>query len=154
MTLCFFVVLTPITAKNKEDEFQREIGIPFSVFEFLFDTLACWIFQLLGWVSSGHVRFEETKLNVHLKEHQDISQKLWEIIFSRLVWSWKNYVILYFVFETQRVLFFLHLEKVYLLLATLRVFSDNNSFSLLMFPANCLSSYVGIICKVICLGIL
>ena len=34
-------------------------------------------------------------------------------------------------------LFFSDSEKFYLLLATLKVFSDHNSFSLLMFSANC-----------------
>ena len=43
-----------------------------------------------------------------------------------------------FVLETQHVLFFLYLENVYLLWATLRVFSDHDLFSLLMLPANCL----------------
>ena len=42
------------------------------------------------------------------------------------------------IFSTQRVLFFLHLQKVYLHLAVLRAFSDHDSFSLLMFPVNCL----------------
>ena len=61
---------------------------------------------------------------------------LWEISFFHLVWSWKSYLILYFVFKTQQVLFFLYLERVYLLWATW-VFShtaDHDSFSLLMFP--------------------
>ena len=42
------------------------------------------------------------------------------------------------IFPTQRVLFFLHLEKVYLHLTVLRAFSDHDSFSLLIFPVNCL----------------
>ena len=83
--------------------------------------------------------FEVTKLKIHLKEHEDISQKLWEILFFNVVLSQKSYLILHFVFETERVLFFLHLEKVYLLLATLRVFSDHNSSSLLIFLANYLT---------------
>ena len=55
----------------------------------LVTALACWVFQFLGWASSGHVRFKDTRLNVHLKEHQNISQKLWEIVFFHLVGSLK-----------------------------------------------------------------
>ena len=42
-----------------------------------------------------------------------------------------------FCLQNTEVLFFLHLERVYLVLATLRVFSDHNSLSLLMFPGKC-----------------
>ena len=66
------------------------------------------------------MRFEETKLNVHIKEHQDISQKLWEIAFpfTSVLKELFN-----FVFRLQNAT-----SSVF---STLRVFSDHNSFSLL-----------------------
>ena len=82
--LCCFDL---ITGRHKEGDYQKENGILFWVHEYLPGILACWEFQLLGWVSSGRVRFEETRLNVHLEEYLDISQNLWEIIFFCLVWS-------------------------------------------------------------------
>ena len=67
------------------------------------------------------MRFEEANLNVRLKEHQDISNNLWEKVFFGLVLSEKSYLTLYFVFKAQQVLSFLHLEKVYLFLVILGV---------------------------------
>ena len=72
----YLCCLDPITDRHKEDEFQIENGIQFLVYECLLGTLPCWVFQFLVWVSSGYTKHGETKLNVHLKEYQDISHKL------------------------------------------------------------------------------
>ena len=101
----------PITDKHKEDELQIENGRPIWVYEYLLGTLASWVFQLLDWVLSGCARIGETKLNIYLKEYQGIWQKLWEFEFFCLVCSQNT---------TNSV--FLHLERIYLLLATLKVF--------------------------------
>ena len=75
--LCCF---DPKTDRHKEDEFQIENGIQFWV-------LGIWMFSwYLTLLSipisrlsfSGYTIFGETKLNVHLKEYQDTSQKLEE----------------------------------------------------------------------------
>ena len=134
---CASLLLRLHNLPYKEDEFQERNGILPWVYECLLGTIACWVFQLLGWVSPGHVRFEQAKLNVRLKEHQDISNNLWEKVFFGLVWSEKSHLILYFVFKAQQVLSFLHLEKVHLFLVILGVSWDHDSFSLL-FLANCL----------------
>ena len=108
------------------------------IYECLLGTLACWVFQLLSWISSGHVRFEETKLSVHLKEHQDIFTEVVgndPFLSSFILKELFNFV---FCLQNTTSSVFSTFENVYLLLATLKVFSDDNSFSLLMFSANCL----------------
>ena len=52
-----------------------------------------------------------------------------ELVFFNLVWFWKSHLIS--GLRNIKIMFFLHLEKFYLLLATPRVFSGHGSFSLL-----------------------
>ena len=112
--------------------------ISFSTCENFFGILAKTEFHLLGWFWSWYARFEETHLYVPLKEHQDILQKSLILLFFCSVWFWKSDLGLNLVFETEQVLVFLHFKKVYLLLTTLRVFSDHGSLFLLIVPVNCL----------------